>query len=135
MTILLYFQPNLELKVAVSKMKCYRKNNKKMAELLSLVRPLAFNGKYLKLTTILTTSSLSPSTKAAKSNFARKQDKTYSYSIPNEFTTNDQTRQNGGTTRAQKWETTTACCLQFGHQCVIYHNQHVNIETTGQQRY
>jgi hypothetical protein len=104
-------------------MKCYRKYNKKMAELLSHVRPLAFNGKHLKLTTNLTSSSsLSKIELKIESNSVHKKikDKKYSHNnnIPNELTTNDKTLQNGGTIRAQKWKATTVR-RQFGYRIVV----------------
>jgi hypothetical protein len=104
-------KPNLELTVAVN-MKCYRKY--KMAEVVKHYgRPLAYN--HTPLTTRLTASS----SRIEKFNSVHKliTDKKYSYdNIPNELTANDKTLQNGGTTRAQKWQNTKR---QFANSRIV----------------
>jgi hypothetical protein len=111
-------------------MKCYAKYNMKMAKMLSLVRPKAFNGGDSKLTTVLTSSTAATKSYSFLKKIKIKKYNSYAKIIPSKFNnTNDPNNNHGGTiaTAAQKWNTTR----QFGSPEPIgsaYYNDKFNIE-------
>ena len=100
-------------------MKCYRRYNKKMAELLSHVRPWAFTNKHLILTTTTTSSTDEKNSNSIYAQYKHKKNSNY---IPNPHTAaDDKPRKNVGTNRDKEWQAPTRAC-QFGYQYLNFSN-------------